>query len=96
MASAASLLDRSVEHYEQLLDVSTRTLTRAMRSADGRSAKQVIDDRVTLEARRSLVRTEESVSTFGRRLGFSDTSNFAAFVHRCAGASPTALRARSL
>ncbi|GAA3731877.1 hypothetical protein GCM10022225_12210 [Plantactinospora mayteni] len=84
---------RRVEDYAGRLDCSVRTLTRACLAATGRSAKQVIDERVALEARRLLAATDLSVAEVGRRLGFSEPTNFGRFFQREVGHSPGAFRA---
>ncbi|GAA3916036.1 AraC family transcriptional regulator [Amorphoplanes auranticolor] len=84
---------RRVEDYAARLGCSVRTLTRACLAVTGRTAKQVVDDRVALEARRLLACTELSVAEIGRRLGFGEPTNFGRFFHREAGLSPGAFRA---
>jgi AraC-like DNA-binding protein len=84
---------RRVEDYAEALGCSVRTLTRASLAVTGRTAKQVVDDRVALEARRLLACTDLSVAEIGRRLGFGEPTNFGRFFHREAGLSPGAFRA---
>jgi AraC-like DNA-binding protein len=84
---------RRVEDYAEQLDCSVRTLTRASLAMTGRTAKQAVDDRVALEARRLLACTPLSVAEIGRRLGFPEPTNFGRFFHREAGLSPGAFRA---
>lgn len=84
---------RRVEDYAAQLGCSVRTLTRASLAITGRTAKQVVDDRVALEARRLLACTSLSVAEIGRRLGFPEPTNFGRFFHREAGMSPGAFRA---
>ncbi|MFI5491501.1 AraC family transcriptional regulator [Actinoplanes sp. NPDC051859] len=83
---------RRVEDYAARIGCSVRTLTRACLSLTGRTAKQVVDDRVALEARRLLACTDLSVAEIGRRLGFGEPTNFGRFFHREAGLSPGAFR----
>ncbi|MCA2217676.1 helix-turn-helix domain-containing protein [Jidongwangia harbinensis] len=85
---------RRVEDYAEQLECSVRTLTRASLAVTGRTAKQVVDDRVALEARRLLACTTLSVAEVGRRLGFPEPTNFGRFFHRESGLSPGAFRAR--
>ncbi|MEV7623521.1 AraC family transcriptional regulator [Actinoplanes sp. NPDC089786] len=79
---------RRVEDYAEDLGCSVRTLTRASLAITGRTAKQVVDDRVALEARRLLACTEDSVAEVGRSLGFPEPTNFGRFFHREVGQSP--------
>ncbi|MFI5936442.1 helix-turn-helix domain-containing protein [Actinoplanes sp. NPDC051494] len=86
---------RRVEDYAAAIGCSVRTLTRASLAITGRTAKQVVDDRVALEARRLLACTDLSVAEIGRRLGFGEPTNFGRFFHREAGQSPGMFRAGS-
>jgi AraC-like DNA-binding protein len=84
---------RRVEDYAERLGCSVRTLTRASLAATGRSAKQVIDDRVALQAMRLLAATDGSVAEIGRQLGFPEPTNFGRFFQREVGRTPGSFRA---
>ncbi|WP_285555283.1 helix-turn-helix domain-containing protein [Actinoplanes regularis] len=84
---------RRVEDYAAELSCSVRTLTRASLAVTGRTAKQVVDDRVALQARRLLAATDLSVAEVGRGLGFGEPTNFGRFFHRETGLSPGQFRA---
>ncbi|MEV6801705.1 helix-turn-helix transcriptional regulator [Micromonospora rifamycinica] len=84
---------RRVEDYAARLGCSVRTLTRACLAVTGRSAKQVVDERVALQARRLLAATDEPVARVGRQLGFPEPTNFGRFFTREVGVSPGAFRA---
>jgi AraC-like DNA-binding protein len=84
---------RRVEDYAEALGCSVRTLTRASLAVTGRTAKQVVDERVALEARRLLACTPMSVAEVGRHLGFPEPTNFGRFFHREVGTSPGQFRA---
>ncbi len=86
---------RQVEHYARALDCSVRTLTRASLATTGRTAKQLIDDRVALEAKRLLAESDLPVSVIGARLGFREATNFGRFFARTVGVSPGNFRAQS-
>ncbi|MET0418905.1 MAG: AraC family transcriptional regulator [Actinoplanes sp.] len=86
---------RRVEDYAEELGCSVRTLTRACLAVVGRTAKQVVDDRVALEARRLLACTPMSVAEVGRHLGFPEPTNFGRFFHREVGTSPGQFRAET-
>ncbi|WP_430783476.1 helix-turn-helix domain-containing protein [Actinoplanes sp. G11-F43] len=85
---------RRVEDYAAELGCSVRTLTRASLALTGRTAKQVVDDRVALQARRLLAATSLSVAEVGRILGFGEPTNFGRFFHRETGLSPGQFRGR--
>ncbi|WP_341719816.1 AraC family transcriptional regulator [Micromonospora sp. FIMYZ51] len=84
---------RRVEDYAERLGCSVRTLTRACLAVTGRSAKQVLDERVALQASRLLAATDEPIARIGRRLGFTEPTNFGRFFTREVGVSPGAFRA---
>jgi AraC-like DNA-binding protein len=86
---------RQVEDYAHLLGCSVRTLTRAALAATGRTAKQLVDDRVALEAKRLLAESDLPVAAVGARLGFSEPTNFGRFFTRTVGVSPGQFRADS-
>ena len=93
------LLERSfagwhtVAPYANALGCTERTLARLTSSAAGLSAKALIADRITLEAKRLLAHTSLPVSTIGDQLGFDDASNFTKFFRREAGRTPLEFRA---
>ncbi|MEH1164383.1 AraC family transcriptional regulator [Micromonospora sp. CPCC 205539] len=84
---------RRVEDYAAGLGCSVRTLTRACLAVTGRSAKQVIDERVALQAGRLLAATDDPIAQIGGRLGFTEPTNFGRFFTREVGVSPGAFRA---
>lgn len=86
--------NRGVGHYARTLGYSPRTLTRATVAAAGVGAKEFIDRRVMLEAKRLLAHGQEPVATVASRLGFPDASNFVKYFSQRAGATPAAFRAQ--
>lgn len=74
------------------LGYSARTLTRACQQATGRTAKQVLTDRLVLEAKRRLALSRTPAARISDELGFSEPTNFTKFFARNTGASPTAFR----
>jgi AraC-like DNA-binding protein len=87
---------RQVDEYARILGCSVRTLTRASLAATGRTAKQLVDERVALEAKRLLAETDLTVGQIGSRLGFSEPTNFGRFFGRTVGTSPGQFRAEAL
>ena len=86
--------NRSVAHYAAEIGTSARTLARATVAQLGLSPKELIDQRVSLEAKRLLVHTDDPVATIGARLGFSEGTNFTKFFTRLAGRGPNEFRDR--
>jgi AraC-like DNA-binding protein len=83
---------RDVAYYARHLGYSPRTLTRASIAAAGIGAKEFIDRRVMLEAKRLLAHGDEPVATVAAKLGFPDASNFVKFFALRARATPAAFR----
>ena len=86
---------REVAWYARRLGYSPRTLSRATHEAVGRSAKQFIDDRVVLEAKRMLAHTGITVTECARRAGFDDPANFSKFFRARTGGTPGAFAAEA-
>jgi len=72
---------------------SESTLSRACVTAAGRTAKEVIDQRIALEAKRLLVHSKASIAEIAHELGFTEPTNFVKFFKRTALATPVAFRA---
>lgn len=79
---------RLVSWYAGELGTSAKTISRAAAGLGYPSPKEFIDERVTLEAKRLLVDTDESIAGVGRRLGFSEATNFTKYFIRTTGRLP--------
>jgi len=82
-----------VSEYATALGYSPRTLTRATLAATGTTAKQYLDARVLLEAKRLLVHTDATAADISRTLGFAEPTDFAKFFRRRDGRTPLEFRA---
>src|SRR5271170_8023871 len=60
--------------------------------AAGVAAKEYIDRRVLLEAKRLLAHGDQPAAKIAARLGFSSATNFSKFFRQRAGTSPLAFR----
>ncbi len=85
---------RRVEDYAHALGYSPRTLSRATLAAAGVGAKEFLDRRVILEAKRLLAHSDRSAAQIATQLGFSSATNFTKYFHQRTGASPIAFRAQ--
>ncbi|MFE1290004.1 helix-turn-helix transcriptional regulator [Streptomyces sp. NPDC058751] len=83
---------RRVDDYALALGYSARTLSRATLESAGTGAKEFIDRRVVLEAKRLLAHTDLAAARIADRLGFSSATNFAKYFHQRAGQAPIAFR----
>ncbi|MGI5468892.1 helix-turn-helix domain-containing protein [Streptomyces sp. CA-132043] len=83
---------RRVADYARALGYSPRTLSRATEAAAGVGAKEFIDRRVVLEAKRLLAHGDQPAAGIARRLGFEDATNFSKFFLHRTGSTPIAFR----
>lgn len=83
----------SVLDLAKRIGFSESTLSRACVATTGRTAKEAIDQRIALEAKRLLVHSKASVAEIGHALGFSESTNFVKFFRRNALTTPVAFRA---
>jgi AraC-like DNA-binding protein len=83
---------RHVGDYAYALGYTPRTLTRATLASAGVGAKEFVDRRVILEARRLLAHSEHPVGRIADLLGFDDASNFVKFFAKRTGTTPANFR----
>ncbi len=88
------LQDRSVSDYAAELSITSTYLTRCVKAATGKTAGEIIDDRLLLEARRLIVFTDLPISEISYRLNFSTPSYFTRFFTHRAGEKPSIFRNR--
>lgn len=82
-------------HYAEALGVPAAALSRALAHVTGRTTKELITDRVMLEAARLLRFTDLAVSEVAHRAGFADPLYFSRAFKRRHGAAPQAYRERA-
>lgn len=85
----------TVADYARTLCVTSDHLSRRCRALTGQSARELIHDRLVLEARRHLIGTPAPVADIGYRLGFNDPGHFSRLFAKRTGQTPSAYR-RSL
>jgi AraC family transcriptional regulator, transcriptional activator of pobA len=86
---------RPVAWYAERLHLSESSLNRLCQRSAGRSAFELTQARLELEARRRLRYTPVPVGVLARELGFEDQSYFARFFRRRVGTSPSVFRRTS-
>lgn len=77
-----------VREYCLVLGVGERRFNRLCTSLTGRSAKQLIQERLIQEAKQRLVYTGAPITQVCYELGFKDPAYFSRFFRRATGASP--------
>jgi AraC-like DNA-binding protein len=81
--------------YAELLGCSVRTLSRAAQDATGKGVRELINERLLLEARRLLGVARWDARTVALHLGFTDPANFGRFFRNHTGLTPAAFAARA-
>lgn len=86
----------TLDHYAAQLGISVAHLNAVSRQMSGRSALQLIHERLILEARRELIYTSMTIKEVSELLGFTDPAYFTRFFKRQMGMSPKDFRLQSL
>lgn len=82
----------TIPRYAEVLRVTESRLNRICKALTGRSAFDLVQDRLLLEARRRLVYLAAPVSRLAYELGFQDPAYFCRLFKRATGMTPTAFR----
>jgi len=83
---------RSVADYAEMLSVTATHLSRSIKIVSGKTAIEIIHDRLLLEAKRQLVFTDIPISEIAYGLKFSSPSYFTRFFIAQTGDTPKAFR----
>lgn len=83
---------RSVNFYSQQLGISSNYLSTVCSEIFGKSVKVIINQRITLEAKRLLLGTDTPVREIAVGLGFPSLANFSSFIKLNTGISPSEYR----
>ena len=82
----------SISDFCSALHVTQKTLGRACHRIRGMSPKKLIDHHFTLEAKRKLILSDDTIEEIAFSLGFSEATNFVKFFKRIAEKTPEAFR----
>lgn len=78
--------------YAGALHITPDHLNRTIKSLTGKTAKEHLQNRLVIAAKRMLYFSTLSQKEIAYELGFSEPSNFSAFFKNCTGISPTEFR----
>lgn len=84
--------ERAPGHYADALAVTVARLNAACKARAGRTASQIVQDRLLLEAKRLLIYTDHGIARIGLMIGFDDPAYFSRFFAARTGQSPAAWR----
>ena len=85
-------INRTLPFYASRLGIGTNLLTRIVKSKEGKTAAEYIDDMTLIECKALLNSTEMSVQQISRALNFVSPSVFGKFFKRMTGMSPSDYR----
>ena len=83
---------KSVNDYAKIIYISEKRLGQATAKVLGKSPKEIINDRILLEAKRLLAHTHLSIKEIGQDLGFEDPAYFVRYFKKNAATTPVAFR----
>ena len=83
---------RSVADYASQLHITPNYLNAICQKRRGKSAGEIIRDRIMLEARRLLTHSENSIAQIAYDLNFEDNSYFGRFFKKYSGSTPVKFR----
>lgn len=82
----------STNEYANALNITPDYLNRLVKAQTGKTAKEHIQSRITVAAKRLLYFSQLTNKEISYELGFNEPSNFSAFFKKCVGQSPTEFR----
>ncbi len=83
---------KKVSDYAKKISVTEKRLNQATSKILDKSPKQMIDERIMLEAKRLLAHTNESVKEIGFDLGFDEPTNFIKYFRKHSHSTPVEFR----
>ncbi|MDT0559230.1 helix-turn-helix domain-containing protein [Ichthyenterobacterium sp. W332] len=83
---------RSAEYYAQELAVSYKHLNYVCKALINKTAKQVINDFIILQAKRNLINSNLKSSELAYKLGFEAPTNFTKYFKKYTGLTPNSFK----
>lgn len=83
---------KNVAAYTEMLHVSEKRLNHATSTVLGKSPKEMIDERILLEAKRLLTHTSQSIKEVAFAIGFDEPTNFIKYFRKHTSQTPTEFR----
>lgn len=87
--------EKHVNYYAKEIIITEKRLNQATTKVLGKTPKEIIDDRIMLEAKRILAHTTESVKEIGFALGFEEPTNFIKYFKKHSKLTPTEFREKN-
>ncbi len=87
---------KQVNFYAKELIITEKRLNQATTKVFGKTPKEIIDDRIILEAKRILAHTTESIKEIGYSLGFDEPTNFIKYFKKHSLSTPSEFREKTI
>jgi AraC-like DNA-binding protein len=84
--------EKSVNKYASELSISEKQLHKATTTLVDKTPKQVIDERIILEAKRLLVHSSQSIKELAYDLGYDEPTNFIKYFRKHTNTTPSEFR----
>lgn len=84
--------EKKVSYYAGQLHVSSRKLTEMTEYILGKTAKQVVIEKITSECIKALESSNQTISEISYDLGFSNEANFTNFIKKHTGKKPSEIK----
>jgi AraC family transcriptional regulator, transcriptional activator of pobA len=87
---------KQVSYYAKKIIITEKRLNQATTKIVGKTPKEIIDDRVLLEAKRILAHSNESIKEIAYQLGFEEPTNFIKYFKKHTSVTPTEFREQNV
>lgn len=84
--------EKAVHHYASSMSITEKQLYKATTNVLDKTPKQLIDDRILLEAKRLLVHTHVNIKEVAYNLGFEEPTNFIKYFKKHTTQTPSGFR----
>ena len=86
---------RTVKEYAEMLFMTPQNLNRICKKATGKSASDLINEKLLIEIKRNLIYTNDSIEEIAHEHNFYDNSYFTKYFKKAEGLTPTEFRKQS-
>lgn len=83
---------RNANDYAGLLHISYKHLNTVCKHVAGKTAKEIIDEQIVLDARRHLATSDVSIKSLAYKYGFVEITNFVKYFKKHTGHTPSKFR----
>jgi AraC-like DNA-binding protein len=96
LIEAHFIAKKSVTEYAEMLGITANHLNETVKRTTGKTAGELIRNRLLIEAKRLLIHSDMTISEIGYHLNFEDVSYFGRFFKKHNNCSPGDFRCQSL